>query len=278
MDTDVALGAPSGDVDDGFALAALLAGAVGGSIDLLGVSTVFGNTTAARSEDCVGRLAGLAALRVPVVRGAEGPGLSSEGARGLAALPEGAELLCLGPLTNVAAALRLDPSLPARCSLRAVGGNLSSGGLLPPLWPFEFNLARDREAAREVLAMGWRGLRLYPLDVVRRMRADRARLERLSRLGPLGAALARGSARWVRRSRWRYPSGSFPVYDLPPALELLGLIRLPFADRRPGSGSSRFLGNSDPCPFVLGLDPTEAWTALETVLGRPHRDSATAGA
>lgn len=273
----MALGSPAGDVDDGFALAALFAGAAGGAIELLGVSTVSGNTTAAQSEDSARRLSEIAGHRVSVVRGAEGPGLSSAAAARLAELPEETELLCLGPLTNVAAAARLDASLPGRCALHAVGGNLSSRGFLPPLWPFEYNLSRDREAARRVLAMGWRGLRLYPLDVVRRMRADRARLERLSRLGPLGAALDRGSGRWLRRARWRYLSRSFPVYDLPAALELVGLIRLECADRPPGPGFSRYFGNSDPRSFVLDLDPAEAWAAFETVLVT-HPDSASAGA
>src|SRR5437667_461578 len=69
VDTDVALGARWGDVDDGFALAALLRCP---SVEILGISTVFGNTTpevAARcareilSAACRHLTAGYAALR-----------------------------------------------------------------------------------------------------------------------------------------------------------------------------------------------------------------------
>ena len=126
VDTDVALGAESGDVDDGFALAALLRAARRGRLDLLGISTVFGNATAAESEECARRIAELAGVAVAVVRGSEVGSRQSAASERIAALPEGAELLCLGPLTNVAAACRQDASLPSRVRLRA------SAAISPP--------------------------------------------------------------------------------------------------------------------------------------------------
>ncbi|MDQ2970003.1 MAG: nucleoside hydrolase, partial [Acidobacteriota bacterium] len=159
VDTDIALGAPAGDVDDGFALAALLAASRAGRVELLGISTVSGNASAAEAEDCARAMAAASGVESPVLRGE-----SAEAA--IAGLPEGARIVAIGPLSNVAAALSAAPDLASRATLRLVGGNLSSRGILPPLWPHEFNLAHDRRAARAVLSAPWRELVLYPLDVV----------------------------------------------------------------------------------------------------------------
>src|ERR1700737_1333346 len=131
IDTDVALGGPRGDVDDGFALAPLLAAHRQGKVEILGISTVFGNTTAARSQEAAVELCRKANLSPPILRGAETEGGESPAAAALSSLEPGAELLCLGPLTNVASACRRNRELPARVALRVVGGNLSSRGFLP---------------------------------------------------------------------------------------------------------------------------------------------------
>lgn len=54
-------------------------------------------------------------------------------------------LTCGGPLTNVAAALRLDPSIARRMTLVWIGGSVAAGGAP------EYNLATDIAAARQVL-------------------------------------------------------------------------------------------------------------------------------
>jgi len=183
VDTDIALGASSGDVDDGFALAALAAAHRQGTVELVGVSTVFGNATAAISEACALDLLSRAGADVPVVRGAERAGDSTPAAeRIVEAGKNNIEIVALGPLSNVAGACRQDAGLAGRTTLRAVGGNLSSRGFLPPLWPFEFNFARDRKSARFALSLPWRGLTVFPLDVVRRLTvAHRARADFRSR-------------------------------------------------------------------------------------------------
>jgi inosine-uridine nucleoside N-ribohydrolase len=267
VDTDIALGAERGDVDDGFAIAAILAAAGSGHASVGGISTVFGNANAALSERCARRISAEAGVAPPIVMGAQAPRRDSAAGKAIAALPAGTDLLCLGPLTNVAAACRRDPSLPARVSLRVVGGNLSSRGFLAPLWPFEFNLAKDRAAAREVLRLPWKSLTLYPLDVVRRLRADAARLDRAAQTGPLGAALARGSRRWLARARRRRLSRSFALWDLPAALDTLGM--LPGAARGPrelAPGIRRFLRVPRPVPCLLSFDAAGAWERFLSLL------------
>jgi inosine-uridine nucleoside N-ribohydrolase len=118
IDTDVALGGECGDVDDGYALAALFAASRRGDPALAGVSTVFGNTSARLSEGFARQIAELSGISLPVVRGAERPGETEVAAERIASLETNTELLALGPLTNVAAACRLDASLPGYFSAR----------------------------------------------------------------------------------------------------------------------------------------------------------------
>ena len=218
VDTDIALGAGRGDVDDGFALAAVVS-AIGRNntqrIRLVGISAVAGNTDARTAASCAERLLGAAGCAVPVTR-------AEDAARKIAALPAGSVLLCLGPLTHVAAALRLDPTLADRIELRAVTG-VQRPLRYPWLLAFDLNRKADRPAAKTVLESPMRR-RLYPLDVVQRLRFGPAELARIGATGPLGEHLARGAARWARQSWIRYASPRFPVWDLVAALDTIGKL------------------------------------------------------
>ena len=267
IDTDVALGGERGDVDDGYALAALFAASRRGDAAVAGISTVFGNTSARLSEGFARRIAELSGISLPVVRGAERPGETGAAAERIASLEADTELLALGPLTNVAAACRLDASLPGRTLLRAVGSNLSSRGLLPPLWPFEFNFARDRESARFALSREWREIRLYPLDVVRRLRIGRRDLARLAAASPLGAHLAAGSSRWLARAAWRHRDRRFPLWDLPAALDCAGLASAVHERRSLAAGARRWLATKRDFSCLVSFDPDGAWGRFLDLIG-----------
>jgi inosine-uridine nucleoside N-ribohydrolase len=220
IDTDVALGATRGDVDDGFALAALVRAvrAPGCEWTLAGVSAVAGNTDAATAAACARALLAALGASVPVFE-------QSQAASALAGLPTGASLVALGPLTNVAAALAEDPTLTARIELRIVGSVLRPWR--HPVYRLsDLNLRRDGAAARRVLAAPLQR-RLFPLDVVQALRIGGPDLERLAAGGPAGAYLAQHSQRWLRRSRLRNLGRGFPAWDLVPALDAVG--RLPGA-------------------------------------------------
>jgi inosine-uridine nucleoside N-ribohydrolase len=100
-------------------------------------------------------------------------------------------LVTLGPLTNLALALRNDPAfLRSRVTRHvAMGGNIAeagnSGGLA------EFNVWCDPEAAAEVFAAGL-GTELVGLDVTRRLVLPAAAVHKL-------AAHAEAEARWLGR-------------------------------------------------------------------------------
>jgi inosine-uridine nucleoside N-ribohydrolase len=261
IDTDIALGASAGDVDDGFALAALLGAARSGRAEILGISTVSGNADAETAARCARALAVAARSDVPVLSGA-GSAEAGAAARAIAALPHGARIVALGPLSNVAAAAAIDPGLPGRAALSVVGGNLASRGFLPPFWPHEFNLARDRASARRVLAAPWRELLFHPLDVVSRLRCGKEHLEEVSRAGAVGAALARDSRRWLARTR-RIPGRSdFAIWDLPAALAAAGVLPVVSLPRTFPRVQRAFAGIPDPALAVTSFDAGVAWRAF----------------
>ena len=247
IDTDVALGAPRGDVDDGLALAAVVLATQGADSiwTLAGVSAVEGNTDAATAAGCARGLLGALGAAVPVFE-------QAQAAAALAALPEGASLVALGPLTNVAAALALDPTLAARVDVRVVGTVLSPWRH-PVYHASDLNLRRDRTAARVVLDAPLRR-RIFPLEVVQALRIREVDLDRLGEAGPAGAYLALHSRRWMRRSRWRNLGRGFPAWDLVPALDAVG--RLPDA---------RFAGDR-----LAGFDAAAARDVFLGLCGPPE--------
>ena len=217
IDTDNALGSRWGDVDDGFALAALLTS----GLPVAALASVAGNTAEARAFANNRVLGDLAGYRGRFLRGVGArrgePGQRIDEAAELWAGREGGpepgeplRWLALGPLTNLAAVLAREPS-PQIGEVILVGGDLTSRGRWPPFWPVEFNLTQDRAAARRVFASGLR-LTIVPLDVARRLRAGPRRLAGLT--GPLGEHLAQGAQRWLWRSRLLKARGSIALFDL----------------------------------------------------------------
>ena len=89
-------------------------------------------------------------------------------------------LITLGPLTNLALALRADAALVRRRVLRHVmmGGNVAEAGNTGPF--SEFNVWCDPEAADEVLRAGL-GTEMVGLDVTRRLVLPAAAVAKLAR-------------------------------------------------------------------------------------------------
>jgi inosine-uridine nucleoside N-ribohydrolase len=126
------------------------------------------------------------------------------------------ELVTIGPLTNVAAALRRDPGLARRVSrLTAMGGFLS--GTAPDGRPLpqavDYNLCGDPEAAATVFAAAI-PIRLVPIDVTLRVWLDERDAAALAAdPRPIGPAVARALRAWAPIQRDGFAGLGAPVPD-----------------------------------------------------------------
>jgi purine nucleosidase len=232
LDTDLAMGAPGSDIDDGFALALAVADP---ELTLELVTTVDGNTDVVTATRLTKELlARLGPADVPVVRGAVGPihprpGRTAplgEVPRGLAAAeivervlaaPDELTLVAIGPLTNVALAVLLEPQVAFALREIVVMGGIYFQSTNEASIPGEWNFWCDPDAAAIVLACGAR-LRLVGLDVTRQVRLTRADTEAMAGAGgsfaPFAAACGDG---WIdhleQTGEKGGPPGSCALHD-----------------------------------------------------------------
>jgi inosine-uridine nucleoside N-ribohydrolase len=223
LDTDI-----GSDVDDAMALAQLLGSS---DVELLEVHTVYGDTRL--RAQLARRYAGLGGREVDVVPGAAEPvsgkkvwwaghegslheGLSAEVVSSdsaperlvarLREQPGEIDVAAIGPLTNLAVALRLEPEAARWIKhLWVMGG--SFGDDRP-----EHNFACDDVAAQAVLNAGI-PTTVTGLEITQQVTIGPELLERIRRAGPLGRALGADIEQW-----WAYWNETWNVPHDPVAI------------------------------------------------------------
>jgi inosine-uridine nucleoside N-ribohydrolase len=207
-------------VDDAFAIALA---ALSDDVELLGVTTVFGNVSLPKTTSNALRLLALCGRSdVPVAAGADRPLVhpqrsrathvhGSDGLSGrastlpdprrqphaadavsllvelLEAADEPVTVAAIGPLTNIALVLAAHPRVRDRIDrIVIMGGGLDRGNVTAMA---EFNIWSDPEAARRVLVEEDVPCVVVPLDLTLRCAVDTAWLAKLAASGPIGAAL-----------------------------------------------------------------------------------------
>ncbi len=229
LDTDLAMGAPGSDIDDGFALALALAEPEL-SVDL--VTTVNGNTDVDTATLLTLELLHrLGREEVPVVKGATRAlrrPMHHTSARGRAAEARSSvptreptpgyaasaivdlvmggpvgryTLVCIGPLTNIALALTMEPRLAETLDEIVIMGGVFLQHTNRQDMPGEFNIWVDPEAAGIVLASG-ASMRFVGLDVTLQVRLTTADAETMTSRGtPFGEFAGAASIGWIDHLR-----------------------------------------------------------------------------
>jgi purine nucleosidase len=265
FDTDI-----GSDVDDALALAVLLGHPA--EVDLDAVVTVYGDTVLrARLAQRYARLAGRS-IRVHAGEAQTRSGTAAwwaghegtlhanlddeqvEPEPGVDALirivlgsPGEVDVIAVGPLTDVAAAIDREPAFgPAVRGLWIMGGAFGLGRT-------EHNIRSDVDAARVVFGADI-PTTVAGLEVTERLTVDQAQLTAIADSGPLGAALQRDIHQWweFRRETWNVPHDPVAVLALlrPDLFDFSASGVVAVADDgatsfTPGDGSTRLIADFD---------------------------------
>lgn len=245
-------------VDDAFAITLA---ALSDDVDLLGVTTVFGNVGLPDTTHNARRVLALCERDdVPVAAGAARPlvhpqwrqarpvhgddGLSGrahllpdperdvEGidavsllARLLAESGEPVTIAAIGPLTNIATLLAAHPGAAVRIARVVVmGGALGHGNSTAAA---EFNIFSDPEAAHRVLTGGEVSCVLVPMDLTYRCAVSADWLTTLAASGPIGAALEALTPAYLAHYRKALGRDAMALHDAVAVAEAIspGLLR-----------------------------------------------------
>jgi inosine-uridine nucleoside N-ribohydrolase len=226
--------------DDAMAILLALASP---ELDVLGITTVHGNTTLENTTANALRVLELAGRTdVPVAAGAERPLLrrpvvaaAAHGESGLdgpelppatgapvaehavdfiaaklLAASERVTVVPIGPLTNIALLLARHPRAAARIErIVLMGGAIAEGNVTPAA---EFNVWADPEAAARVFASGL-DVTMIGLDVTHRALLTADHAARLRAAGPIGAFTADLHAFYARFHSDVYGWDGAPIHD-----------------------------------------------------------------
>ncbi len=234
VDTDISLGTPGAEIDDGAALMVLLRTR---RDQVCAITTVHGNVPVGLATQNAARMqAYLSARSVPLGRGAslplvEDPSWFSDFQAGYGPtpawpVPEEAPwavdlildqirsrpgeltILALGPLTNLALAVRLAPEIAGQVKeVIAMGGSFREDA--DP----EFNIRCDPEAAQFVFDAGW-PLRLIGLEITRQVLFTRQDFHLMSAEHPVNDLLINQSLAWIDRVEENgWESGGCALHD-----------------------------------------------------------------
>ena len=241
LDTDLAMGAGA-DIDDGFALAEAHADP---EIQLDMVTTVNGNTDLESATILTGvLLKRLGITSTPFYRGSATPIIHTDRKRkpvphvealrqsshpplpGYAPVaivenimrnPGEITLVAIGPLTNIALAILLEPRIVTAVKELVIMGGVFFGTMYSFDKPGEFNVHCDPEAAATVLKSGMKQ-RWIGLDVTLKCRLTMTQAEELAKSPTDFAAFAgESSVKYIKAQSARFPGrgkiDSCPMHD-----------------------------------------------------------------
>jgi len=212
-------------------------------LDVIGLTTVFGNSTVANTTQNALRICDVAQLEVPVAMGAGEPLVGdfvvsaihgNDGLEGGRSIPQtervadprnavdyliemgrthagNLSLIVLGPMTNIALALRIEPKLSEWISeISFMGGSTATGNVTAFA---EANIWKDPEAAQMVLGSGI-PLRMAGLNLTTQARLSQVHVDRLADAGTsIGSHASEILAFYLTQHSARYVRPDGPMHD-----------------------------------------------------------------
>jgi len=216
IDTDPAVGVPQRDVDDGFAL---LQAFRSDDLNIVGVSSVFGNAPLEQAHPITVALTDQWQPGTPVFRGAAGPdeGPTPASDALVEALKEGPlTVLALGPVSNVAQAVKSRPDLAQRLKVVAVAGRLPgqrfTTGTTNLRGHRDFNFEQDPQAMAYLIERGI-SLTLAPFELSRKVWITVPYLDRLEAQAPDTAPLIAPARAWLQLWHDTFQVDGFNPFD-----------------------------------------------------------------
>lgn len=220
IDTDISLGTPGAEIDDGAALITLLRES---DITIAGIGSVFGNVPQENAWKNLQRMAHLLGREeISLSTGAEAPlssnmswfnewqqGYDETLAWGVTEANEHAvdmiirlakayrgrlEVLSIGPMTNLAVAVENAPEIIGMIKEVVVMGGSFNNAQSPP----EFNVRCDPEAAQIVFDAEW-PLTVFGLEVTRQALFSREMFQSLQTCNPAMLLMKQLAERWIDR-------------------------------------------------------------------------------
>ena len=206
------------DTDPGYDDASAIGiASISDKFEILGITSVAGNQTIDKVTKNALNLANYFNISAPVVKGTSGPliktlevAASVHGVTGLDNVnfephnrviheknavnfiidtclsQEKVTIITIGPLTNIALALKLNPEIKSHIELISImGGSASRGNVTPAA---EFNIYADPEAAHIVLSSGIK-IKLNTLDVTNLTILSDELMERFGKIGTKSSKL-----------------------------------------------------------------------------------------
>jgi inosine-uridine nucleoside N-ribohydrolase len=218
IDTDVSIGSPIREADDGFALMLAFHSR---EIRILGISTSYGNAPVTFvdrvAREMTWQFGGAADLSEgKVFTGARSPrdlGHQSAASEATAAASARNRLtyIALGPMTNLATTLQLHPHLRDRIEQVVIIGGIVQGEELP-FRIHDANVFKDPQAAEIVLRSSI-PIVVAPIGVASTLVIDRQDMRRLKMASPAGEYLSQKSAWWMFFWTNIARSPGAPVFD-----------------------------------------------------------------
>jgi purine nucleosidase len=235
IDTDIGLGTPGAEIDDGAAIIMMLQG---DRVDVVGMGSVYGNVPLKDAAKNLNRLAAMLGHEdiafgigsdAPLVGDMAwfdpwmseysatlpwNPRISAEKAGDLIVCMANEyrgklTILSIGPMTNLAEALKADPRIVKMVSEVVVMGGSFSGENAAP----EFNLKCDPDAAQVVLNAGWQ-VTAFGLDVTRRVLFAHEMFHGLTNGNPAVQLLKSSADGWIDRvEAMGWESGGCSLHD-----------------------------------------------------------------